>query len=58
LHRHTFEVVGVADRRMSSILKDVVVVPAWRQVEVDVPTVHPGPSLFHWHQRFRMDMAS
>ena len=57
LHRHTFEVVRVADRRMSGIRKDVVVVPAWRQVEVDVPAVHPGLSLFHCHQQFHMDMG-
>jgi FtsP/CotA-like multicopper oxidase with cupredoxin domain len=57
LHRHTFEVVRVADRRMSGILKDVVVVPAWKQVEVDVPAVHPGLSLFHCHQQFHMDMG-
>ena len=57
LHRHTFEIVRVADRVMSGILKDVVVVPAWRQVEVDVPTVHPGLSLFHCHQQFHMDMG-
>jgi FtsP/CotA-like multicopper oxidase with cupredoxin domain len=57
LHRHTFEIVRVADRVMAGILKDVVVVPAWRQVEVDVPTVHPGLSLFHCHQQFHMDMG-
>jgi FtsP/CotA-like multicopper oxidase with cupredoxin domain len=57
LHRHTFEVVKVADRRMSGIMKDVVVVPAWKQVEVDVPAIHPGPSLFHCHQQFHMDMG-
>lgn len=57
LHRHTFEVVRVADRRMSGIWKDVVVVPAWKQVEVDVPADHPGLSLFHCHQQFHMDMG-
>ncbi len=57
LHRHTFEVVRVADRRMSGIWKDVVVVPAWKQVEVDVPAAHPGLSLFHCHQQFHMDMG-
>ena len=57
LHRHTFEVVRVADRRMSGIFKDVVVVPAWKQVEVDVPAAHPGLSLFHCHQQFHMDMG-
>lgn len=57
LHRHTFEVVRVADRRMSGIWKDVVVVPAWKQVEVDVPAAHPGITLFHCHQQFHMDMG-
>jgi FtsP/CotA-like multicopper oxidase with cupredoxin domain len=57
LHRHTFEVVRVGDRRMSGIMKDVVVVPAWKQVEVDVPAIHPGLSLFHCHQQFHMDMG-
>jgi FtsP/CotA-like multicopper oxidase with cupredoxin domain len=57
LHRHTFEVVRVAGQPMSGIWKDVVVVPAWKQVEVDVPTAHPGLSLFHCHQQFHMDMG-
>ena len=57
LHRHTFEVVRVGDRRMSGVMKDVVVVPAWKQVEVDVACVHPGLSLFHCHQQFHMDMG-
>ena len=57
LHRHTFEVVRIADQRMSGIWKDVVVVPAWKQVEVDVPAAHPGLSLFHCHQQFHMDMG-
>jgi FtsP/CotA-like multicopper oxidase with cupredoxin domain len=57
LHRHTFEVVRVGDRRMAGIMKDVVVVPAWKQAEVDVLASHPGPSLFHCHQQFHMDMG-
>jgi FtsP/CotA-like multicopper oxidase with cupredoxin domain len=35
LHRHTFELTRVADRRTSGLFKDVVVVPGWRQVEAD-----------------------
>lgn len=57
LHRHTFEVVRVGDRRMSGLMKDVLVVPAWKQAEVDVPAIHPGLSLFHCHQQFHMDMG-
>ncbi|HZT75886.1 MAG TPA: multicopper oxidase family protein [Vicinamibacterales bacterium] len=57
LHRHTFAVVSVAGRRMSGLMKDVVVVPAWRQVEIDVRADQPGLSLFHCHQQFHMDMG-
>lgn len=57
LHRHTFEVVRVGDRRMSGLLKDVLNVPAWKQAEVEVPAIHPGLSLFHCHQQFHMDMG-
>jgi FtsP/CotA-like multicopper oxidase with cupredoxin domain len=57
LHRHRFEVVRYAGQPVSGIWKDVVVVPAWRQVEVDVPTTQPGLSLFHCHQQFHMDMG-
>lgn len=57
LHRHTFEVVRVGDRKMSGILKDVLNVPAWKQAEVVVTADHPGLSLFHCHQQFHMDMG-
>lgn len=41
----------------SDRLKDVVVVPAWKLVEVDVPAIHPGPTLFHCHEYCHMDMG-
>jgi len=55
LHRHTFELTRVADQRTSGVFKDVVVVPGWRQVEVDFIASNPGPTLFHCHQQFHMD---
>jgi len=57
LHRHRFELVRFDGRPVSGIWKDVIVVPAWKQVEVDVPTTQPGLSLFHCHQQFHMDMG-
>jgi len=57
LHRHTFELVSVAGKRTSGVMKDVVIVPAWRQVEIDVVADQPGVSLFHCHQQFHMDMG-
>jgi FtsP/CotA-like multicopper oxidase with cupredoxin domain len=57
LHRHRFEIVRLAGQPVSGVWKDVVMVPAWKQVEVDVPTAQPGLSLFHCHQQFHMDMG-
>jgi FtsP/CotA-like multicopper oxidase with cupredoxin domain len=57
LHRHTFEIVRFDGAPVSGVWKDVVVVPAWKQVEVDVPTKQSGLSLFHCHQQFHMDMG-
>ena len=57
LHRHTFELVRVDGKPVSGVLKDVVVVPAGKIVEVDVMADNPGPSLFHCHQQFHMDFG-
>jgi FtsP/CotA-like multicopper oxidase with cupredoxin domain len=57
LHRHTFELVRVDGSPTSGVRKDVVVVPAWKQVDIDVVTNQPGLSLFHCHQQFHMDMG-
>lgn len=57
LHRHAFEIVRIGDHAFSEIRKDVVTVPAWQQVEVDLSTNEPGLSLFHCHQQFHMEMG-
>jgi FtsP/CotA-like multicopper oxidase with cupredoxin domain len=57
LHRHAFELIRVADKPASGLMKDVVMVPAWKEVEIDVTTDHPGPTLFHCHQQFHMDFG-
>jgi FtsP/CotA-like multicopper oxidase with cupredoxin domain len=57
LHRHTFEITRFAGKPSSGVRKDVVVVPAWRQVEVDFIAGSPGPSLFHCHHQHHMDMG-
>ena len=46
-----------AGQPVSGIWKDVVVVPAWSQVEIDVHANQPGLSLFHCHHQFHMDMG-
>ena len=57
LHRHTFEITRFAGKTTSGVFKDTVVVPPWRQVEVDVIAANPGPTLIHCHQQFHMDMG-
>lgn len=55
LHRHNFELIRVAGKPTSGIWKDTVVVPGWREVEVDVVAANPGPTLMHCHQQLHMD---
>jgi FtsP/CotA-like multicopper oxidase with cupredoxin domain len=55
LHRHSFELTRFAGRATSGVIKDVVVVPAMQQVEVDFTADNPGPTLFHCHQQLHMD---
>jgi len=55
LHRHTFELTKFAGKVTAGVMKDVVVLPARKQVEVDFAADNPGPSLFHCHQQLHMD---
>ena len=57
LHRHTFELIRIDGRATRGVRKDVVVVPPWKQVEVDVTADQPGLALFHCHHQFHMDMG-
>ena len=55
LHRHTFELTRFAGKTTAGVRKDVIVVPAMKQVEVDFTADNPGPTLFHCHQQLHMD---
>jgi len=57
LHRHTFELTKVAGKPTSGVFKDVVNVPGWKEVEVELVAGNPGPSLFHCHNQFHMDQG-
>ncbi len=57
LHRHTFELSRYAGKPSSGVRKDVVMVPAWRQVEVDFTANDPGATLFHCHHQHHMEMG-
>jgi len=55
LHRHSFELTKFAGKVTAGVMKDVIVVPARKQVEVDFTADNPGPTLFHCHQQLHMD---
>jgi FtsP/CotA-like multicopper oxidase with cupredoxin domain len=55
LHRHSFELVAVAGRATSGVMKDVVMVPPMGEVHAEFTADNPGPTLFHCHQQLHMD---
>jgi FtsP/CotA-like multicopper oxidase with cupredoxin domain len=57
LHRHTFELTRVAGQPTSGVMKDVVMVGGYQEVEVDFVADNPGMTLFHCHQQLHMDFG-
>ena len=57
LHRHSFELTKYAGAPMAGVLKDVVMVGGYQEVEVDFTADNPGLTLFHCHQQLHMDFG-
>jgi FtsP/CotA-like multicopper oxidase with cupredoxin domain len=57
LHRHTFEVTNLDGKPLSGLRKDVVVVKAKSNAEIDFVAANPGATLFHCHQQTHMDFG-
>jgi FtsP/CotA-like multicopper oxidase with cupredoxin domain len=57
LHRHSFMLTRLAGLPTSGILKDVVMVGKYQEVEVDFTADQLGPSLFHCHMQQHMDFG-
>jgi FtsP/CotA-like multicopper oxidase with cupredoxin domain len=57
LHRHSFELTKLAGRSTAGIMKDVVMVGGYQEVEVDFTADNPGLTLFHCHQQLHMDFG-
>ena len=58
LHRHSFELTKLAEVQTAGVMKDVVMVGGYQEVEVDFTADNPGLTLFHCHQQLHMDLAS
>ncbi|HEU5272237.1 MAG TPA: multicopper oxidase domain-containing protein [Xanthobacteraceae bacterium] len=57
LHRHSFELVRVGGKPTSGVIKDVVMLGGFQDVEMDFVADHPGDTLFHCHQQLHMDFG-
>jgi FtsP/CotA-like multicopper oxidase with cupredoxin domain len=57
LHRHSFELTRVAGISCAGVLKDVVMLGGYQEIEVDFTADNPGLTLFHCHQQLHMDFG-
>jgi FtsP/CotA-like multicopper oxidase with cupredoxin domain len=57
LHRHSFELTKLAGKPTAGVMKDVVMVGGYQEVEVDFIADNPGLTLFHCHQQLHMDFG-
>jgi len=57
LHRHSFELVRVGGKPASGVIKDVVMMGGYQEVEFDFVADNPGLTLFHCHQQLHMDFG-
>jgi FtsP/CotA-like multicopper oxidase with cupredoxin domain len=57
LHRHSFELTKLAGKSTAGILKDVVMLGGYQEMEIDFVADNPGLTLFHCHQQLHMDFG-
>jgi FtsP/CotA-like multicopper oxidase with cupredoxin domain len=57
LHQHSFELVHVGGKPTAGVVKDVVMLGGFQEVEFDFTADDPGMTLFHCHQQLHMDFG-
>lgn len=57
LHRHSFEVTKIGGKHTSGIIKDVIMIGGFQEMEVDFVANNPGLTLFHCHMQLHMDFG-
>ncbi len=57
LHRHSFELRRIGGKPTAGVIKDVVMLGGFQEVEFDFVADNPGPTLFHCHQQLHMDFG-
>ena len=57
LHRHSFELTRIAGKPTAGVIKDVVMLGGFQELEFDFVADNPGMTLFHCHQQLHMDFG-
>jgi len=57
VHRLSFELTKFAGKPTSGLIKDVVMLGGYQELEVDFTADQPGLSLFHCHMQLHMDFG-
>jgi FtsP/CotA-like multicopper oxidase with cupredoxin domain len=57
LHRHSFELTRIGGKPTAGVMKDVVMLGGFQEVEFDFVADNPGLTLFHCHQQLHMDFG-
>jgi FtsP/CotA-like multicopper oxidase with cupredoxin domain len=57
LHRHSFELTRIAGVPTAEVMKDVVMLGGYQELEMDFTADNPGLALFHCHQQLHMDFG-
>jgi FtsP/CotA-like multicopper oxidase with cupredoxin domain len=57
LHRHSFEITGIAGTPTAGVIKDVAMLGSFQDMTIDFTADQPGLSLFHCHMQPHMDFG-
>lgn len=57
LHRHSFELVRIGAKKTAGVMKDVVMLGGFQELEFEFVADNPGSTLFHCHQQLHMDFG-
>jgi FtsP/CotA-like multicopper oxidase with cupredoxin domain len=52
-----FELTKIAEKSLAGVMKDVVMIGGFQEVEVDFTADNPGLTLFHCHQQLHTDFG-
>jgi FtsP/CotA-like multicopper oxidase with cupredoxin domain len=57
LHRHSVELTKVVGVNTAGVMKDVVMLGGYQEIEIAFTADNPGLTLFHCHQQLHMDFG-